>query len=72
MSLRVPAARVHIQEDKTERCEPANLDRKQISPKMWTFWIKTMIIKNVDEKHPHIMKYPTHGQELLNLSTKSQ
>ena len=48
----------------------------QILTKMWTFWIKTTIIKDVDNKYPqiyqNIMKYPTQGKEIINFSTESE
>ena len=32
-----------------KRCKLANLVRGQSFPKNWTFWIKTMIIKDVEK-----------------------
>ena len=57
-------------------CGPANLVCGQISPKMWTFWIKTTIIKDVGKKclqiNLNIMKYATQGKETIYLSPKSE
>ena len=32
-----------------KKCKPANLVHGKISPTIWTFWIKAMIIKDVDK-----------------------